>query len=317
MNNRIDQLKSAVVKLESQVGNTPLADMSQLSPNPQVNIFAKQEWRHLGGSVKARPAFNIIKQAVFTGAYAPGQHILDASSGNTGIAYAIIGQSLGIPVTICLPKNASRQRVDLLRKYQAEIIFTSPFGSTDEAQQRARQLAIKEPGKYFYADQYANVNNWKAHYHTTADEIYKQTDGEVTHFVAGLGTTGTFIGTGRRLREIDNAIKLVSLQPDIALHGLEGWKHLETALVPLIYDSSLANESLLVSTEEAYHLIKEINKIYDYKVSPSAAANLAGAIKVAERLDQGTVVTVFPDNADKYQEVLKLIFNNQQYELTN
>ena len=317
MNDRIDYLKSAVIKLESQVGNTPLADLSQFSPNPNVNILAKQEWQQIGGSVKARPAFNIIKQAVFSGAYKPGQHLLDASSGNTGIAYAIIGQKLGIPVTICLPQNASKERVGLLEKHQAEIVFTSPFGSTDEAQEKAKELVHKNPEKYFYADQYANVNNWKSHYHTTADEIYKQSAGSVTHFVTGLGTTGTFIGTGRRLNEIDESIKLVSLQPDIAMHGLEGWKHLETALVPLIYDGTLADTSLRVSTEQAYELIKSIDRVYGYKVSPSSAANLAGAIKVAEQLEQGTVVTVFPDNADKYVDVMNLIFNKKQYELTN
>lgn len=316
-NNKTDQLKSLVVKLENQVGNTPLADLSRLSPNSKVTILAKQEWHQLGGSVKARPAFNIIKQAVFTGALSPEQHLLDASSGNTGIAYAIIGDSLGIPVTICLPQNASKERIALLKKYRAEIIFTSPFGSTDEAQEQARALTLQHPGKYFYADQYANANNWKAHYHTTADEIFKQTDKEITHFVAGLGTTGTFVGTGRRLKELNSSIKLIALQPDMALHGLEGWKHLDTAMVPSIYDDSIADEMLAISTEASYQLIRTIYKHYGYHVSPSSAANLVGAIKVATEIKQGTVVTVFPDNADKYQDVIDSIFKNTTYELAN
>ncbi len=316
-NNRTDYLKSAVVKIENQVGKTPVADLSGLSPNPKVTILAKQEWHQLGGSVKARPAFNIIKQAVFTGALSPGQHLLDASSGNTGIAYAIIGDSLGVPVTICLPQNASKERVALLRQYNAEIIFTSPFGSTDEAQEQARILSQEHPEKYFYANQYANDNNWKAHYQTTADEIYKQTDAEITHFVAGLGTTGTFVGTGRRLRELDKSIKLVALQPDMALHGLEGWKHLETAIVPTIYDASIADAILVVNTEASYQLVRTIYENYGYRVSPSSAANMVGAIKVASEIQQGTVVTVFPDNADKYQEVMETIFKHSIYELTN
>lgn len=317
MTNNLDHLKSEVIKIENQIGNTPLADLSQLSPNPDVRIFAKQEWRQLGGSVKARPAFNIIKQAVFTGQYLPGQRLIDASSGNTGIAYAVIGEALNIPITICLPQNASKERIELLEQHHAEIIFTSPFGSTDEAQEKAKEMVMEYPQRYFYADQYANDNNWRAHYQTTADEIFKQSNGEVSHFVAGLGTTGTFVGTGRRLLELNHKIRLISLQPDIALHGLEGWKHLGTARVPSIYDDTVAHSSMQVSTESAYDLIKQVDAEYGYKISPSAAANLAGTLAVADKIKSGTIVTVFADNADKYQEVINQIFKNEQYEVAN
>ena len=250
-NRRSDQIKYEVVNLERQIGNTPLVELSGISPNRQVAILAKQEWQQLGGSIKARPAFNIIKQAIFSGQLQPGQHLLDASSGNTGIAYAIIGEALGIPITICIPQNASPERINLLKKHGAEIIFTSPFGSTDEAQEKAVMLSRQYPDKYFYANQYANENNWRAHYQTTAYEILKQSANRITHFVCGLGTTGTFVGTGRRLKEKNNSITLVSLQPSLALHGLEGWKHLPTAMVPPIYDRSIADLSLEVSTESA------------------------------------------------------------------
>jgi len=231
---------------------------------------------------------------------------LDATSGNTGIAYAAIAARSGIKVTLCLPENASKERKEILKELGAEIILTSQLEGTDGAQALAKELERKEPDRYFYADQYKNNNNWKAHYNSTALEILKALPA-ITHFVAGLGTTGTFVGTGRRLMELSPSTKLISLQPDSALHGLEGWKHLSTAVVPGIYDDTIAHENHEVSTEEAYEMIKLAHKFEGIRLSPSSAANLVGAIRVAEDLDEGIVVTVLPDNADKYSAVLDKI----------
>lgn len=289
-----------------QVGNTPLYKITKLPLRPGVEIFAKLEWEQLSGSVKARAAFNIFKAAIEQGQINGKKALLDATSGNTGIAYATIGKLLGIPVTLCLPENASKERKEILESLGAEIIYTSKFEGTDGAQEEARRLAIEFPGKYFYADQYKNENNWKAHYHSTSLEILAEVP-DITHFVAGLGTTGTFVGTGRKLRESKPSIRLISLQPDIALHGLEGWKHLETAVVPTIYDPSMADENIEISTEEAFAIMQEIHNLEGLLLSPSSAANLSGAMKIASTLDHGKIVTVFPDNADKYSEVVKKI----------
>ena len=301
------ELVTKVDQLGQHIGNTPLFQISNLATKQGVKIFAKLEWNQLGGSVKARPAFQIIRQAIYEGRL-DGRTLLDASSGNTAIAYASVGAALGIPVTICLPANASEERKQILKAYGAEIIETSPFGTTDEAQEKARELSTQYPDRYFYADQYNNENNWKAHYETTAVEIIRQTNGKITHFVAGLGTTGTFTGTTTRLKERFPSIKSISLQPDEALHGLEGWKHLETARVPGIYDHQLADENRPVNTYEAIGLIPEISRKEGLLVSPSAAANLVGALEVANQIEKGVIVTVFPDNAEKYGEVMKTIF---------
>ncbi len=302
------QLKQRLKEIRPFIGNTPLFPLNRISPSPGVRILAKLEWQQLGGSVKARPAFQIIHSAIEQGRLFPEQRLLDATSGNTGIAYAAIGAALGIPVTLCLPENASQERKQLLQALGAEIIYTSRFESTDGAQEKARELAERYPERYFYADQYNNPANWQAHYYGTAEEIYHQTGGRITHFVAGLGTTGTFVGTGRRLKERVPGVRLIALQPDTALHGLEGWKHLETARVPGIYDPQLADAVLPVDTAEAYALIRRVAREEGLLLSPSAAANLAGAVKVAREIEQGMVVTVFPDNADKYGEVLRRIF---------
>lgn len=300
----VDPLLLQQVKLLStQIGRTPLHAVTRLFSKPGVQLYAKKEWEQLSGSVKARAAYNIFRQAIENGQLTRDISLLDATSGNTGIAYAKIGSLLGIPVTLCLPENASKERKEILTGLGANIIYTSRFEGTDGAQVAARELAATDPSKYFYADQYRNNNNWKAHYHTTALEIKEALPG-ITHFVAALGTTGTFVGTGRRLKEIDPAIRLISLQPDNPLHGLEGWKHLETALVPGIYDASVADENHTVGTEEAWQLMKDAWKYEDLRLSPSSAANLAGAIRVAEKIDSGIVVTILPDNADKYSEVL-------------
>lgn len=299
-----ERLLESVRQLASKIGHTPLYRITKLFAKPGVNIYAKQEWKQLSGSVKARAGYNIFKSAIERGQLTREKILLDATSGNTGIAYAAVGHSLQVPVTLCLPENASRERKEILQSLGANIIYTSRFEGTDGAQAAAKELALAHPDKYFYADQYKNDNNWKAHYHTTAPEIVKDLP-DITHFVAGLGTSGTFVGTGRRLKELNPAIHLTSLQPDNPLHGMEGWKHMETAVVPTIYDTTVADANEEVGTEEAYEMIRAAWKYESLLLSPSAAANLAGAIKVAEKLEAGNIVTVFPDNADKYSEVIK------------
>ena len=301
-------LLSAVRALEKEIGHTPLHPVTGLLPAGKVKLYAKKEWMQLSGSVKARAGYNIIRRAIETGSLTRNRILLDATSGNTGIAYAHIAARLGIPVTLCLPENASRERKEILQSLGVQLVLTSRFEGTDGAQQVARAMAAEDPEKYFYADQYKNENNWKAHYHSTALEIYNAVPG-ITHFVAGLGTTGTFVGTGRRLRELQPSIRLISLQPDFALHGLEGWKHLETAVVPEIYDPGVADANETVSTEEAHQLVKEAWQKEGLLLSPSSAANLAGAIRVARRLEEGIVVTVLPDNADKYSEIIQKLIS--------
>ncbi len=299
-----NNLLSSVRGLEKKIGNTPLQPITRLFNKKKVRLFAKKEWMQLSGSVKARAAYNIIRKAIENGQLTRDRTLLDATSGNTGIAYAHIASQLGIPVALCLPENASPERKDILNSLGVRLILTSRFEGTDGAQQVARELAASDPTGYYYADQYKNTNNWKAHYYTTAPEIYAELP-DITHFVAGLGTTGTFVGTGRRLRELKPSIRLISLQPDFALHGLEGWKHMETAVVPEIYDPAVADDNQEVSTEEAHEIIRAAYKHEGLLLSPSAAANLAGAIRIAEKLEEGTLVTVLPDNADKYSEVIK------------
>jgi len=295
-----------VTALAKQVGNTPLYQIKKLYSKPNVSIFAKLEWEQIGGSVKARAAYNMIRVAIENGQLSENKILLDATSGNTGIAYASIAKELGIEVTLCVPENASMERKQILLSLGAKVIYTSKFEGTDGAQEVARTLAEEHPEKYFYADQYRNNNNWKAHYYTTAIEIYDEQPG-ITHFVAGLGTTGPFTGAGRRLKELNPHIQLISLQPDVAMHGLEGWKHMETAVVPAIYDPSLADENLEVGTDEAYKIIKQAHEKEGLLLSPSSAANLGGAFKVADTIDKGIIITIIPDNADKYGEVIKQI----------
>jgi len=293
-------------RLSAQVGNTPLMRIRNLVPKKSVELWAKKEWEQLSGSIKCRAAYRIFLDALQKGDLTENKILLDATSGNTGIAYAAIGFALGIKVALCLPENASKERKEILTSLGAGIIYTSKYEGTDGAQEVAKELARKYPDKYFYADQYKNENNWKAHYYGTAVEIFKDLP-DITHFVAGLGTTGTFVGTGRRLKEFNPDIQLISFQPDSAMHGLEGWKHLETAIVPKIYDASVADKNLEVSTEEAYRVIKAAKEHEGLLLSPSSAANLAGALKIIDEIDEGVVVTVLPDNADKYNEVIKRI----------
>ncbi len=289
-----------------QIGNTPLLPIRNLHPNKNVRIYAKAEWQQLSGSVKARAAFNIIRHAIEQGSLNESKTLLDATSGNTGIAYAAVGKELGISVALCLPENASKERKEILESLGATIIFTSKFGGTDESQEKAAQLAQQYPDKYFYASQYTNDQNWKAHYYGTSEEIIKVVP-DITHFVTGMGTTGTFIGTSRRLKEINPSIQVISLQPELALHGMEGWKHLETAIVPKIYDPSVADRNIEIPTPDAYDIIKRLYESEGLLLSPSAAANIAGALKIAGEIESGTIVTILPDNADKYSEVISQI----------
>ena len=298
------QLEQSIWQVGQFIGRTPLYEIKNVFHKPGVRLFAKLEWQQLGESVKARPAFNIIKNALLSGQL-QGRKLLDATSGNTGIAYAAIGAALGIPVTLCLPENASEERKSILKAFGAQIIYTSKFDGTDGAQEKARALFREQPDRYFYADQYSNDFNWKAHYETTAPEIWQQTHGTVTHLVAGLGTTGTLTGTGRGLRNYNPELEIIGLQPDNPMHGLEGWKHLETAAVPKIYDYGLPDRIIEIDTLEAFDMIHRVAKKEGLLISPSAAANLVGAIKVASQLDHGVVVTTFADNASKYGEILR------------
>ncbi|MEL6593651.1 MAG: cysteine synthase family protein [Bacteroidota bacterium] len=302
------QLLPAIDAVGELVGNTPLLPIRRLAPRPEVQILAKLEWQQLGQSVKARAAYYIIREAVLSGDWQPGMRLLDATSGNTGIAYAAIAARLEIPLTLCLPENASIERKQLLKAYGAELIYTSALEGTDGAQRKALALREARPDHYLYLDQYNNEQNWKAHYYTTGQEVYHQTQGGITHFAVGLGTSGTFMGTSRRLKEINPAIQTVSLHPDSPMHGLEGWKDMETAKVPGIYDAEMANQQLTVSTEEAYDFVERFAREEGMLISPSAAANLAGAYKLAQQIESGVIVTVFPDDYSKYSEVIQQIF---------
>ncbi len=287
-----------------RIGNTPLLRLERVgSEYPNITFYAKAEWFNPGGSVKDRPALSMIRSGLASGKLSPGKTIVDATSGNTGIAYAMMGAALGYPVKLYLPQSASHERKRILASYGAELVMTPGDEGTDGAIRRVREAVAANPGAYFYPDQYSNPDNWQAHYRTTANEIWEQTRGQITHFVAGLGTSGTFVGTTRRLRELNPAIRFVSLQPDGPWNGLEGWKHMPTALRPNIYDDSLADENLEVSTEEAYGLVKRLAREEGLLVSPSAAAALLGCFAVAKKIpehEQAKIVTVFADSASKY-----------------
>ena len=287
-----------------RIGNTPLLRLERVgSEFPNIQFFAKAEWFNPGGSVKDRPALGMIRAGLASGELVPGKTIVDATSGNTGIAYAMIGAALGYAVKLFLPHSASHERKRILTAYGAELVMTPGDEGTDGAIRRVRELVASNPDAYFYPDQYSNPANWQAHYRTTANEIWEQTRGKITHFVAALGTSGTFVGTTRRLRELNPAIRFVSLQPDGPWNGLEGWKHMPTALRPTIYDYSLADENLEVSTEQAYRLVKRLAREEGLLVSPSAAAALLGCFTVAKALPAGekaNIVTIFADSASKY-----------------
>jgi S-sulfo-L-cysteine synthase (O-acetyl-L-serine-dependent) len=287
-----------------RIGNTPLLRLERIGRKfRNIEFLAKAEWFNPGGSVKDRPALGMIQAGLASGALRPGKTLIDATSGNTGIAYAMIGAALGYPVTLCLPDSASHERKRILAAFGAETIITAGDEGTDGAIRRVQKIVAAEPEKYFYPDQYSNPANWQAHYRGTANEIWEQTGGRITHFVAGLGTSGTFVGTTRRLRELNPAIRCISLQPDAAFHGLEGWKHMETAIRPSIYDDTLADENLEVGTESAYYLVKRVAREEGLLLSPSAAAALFGCFHVANHIpteQPAVIVTVFADSGTKY-----------------
>lgn len=284
------------------IGRTPLVRLHQFERDtPGVELYGKAEWQNPGGSVKDRAAARMILDGEASGALTAARTILDATSGNTGIAYAMVGAARGYRVKLCVPENASPERKLILKALGAELVLTSPLEGTDGAIREARRLFAEDPDRYFYPDQYSNESNWRAHFDTTAPEIFEQTSGRITHFVAGLGTSGTFIGTGRRLRKLNPAIKLYSFQPDSPFHGLEGLKHMATAIVPGIYDPTLADEDLAIDTERAYRMVRRLAREEGLLGGISSGAAVAALLDVAVRAPKGSVaVTVFPDGAEKY-----------------
>ena len=290
-----------------RVGNTPLIRIDGLSERlGGIQILGKAEWANPGGSVKDRAARAIVLDALKKGLLGPDKkkQLLDATSGNTGIAYAMLGAALRFPVTLAMPSNVSPERKRILAAYGANILWTDPAEGTDGAIRKAIELAANEPETYWYADQYSNDNNWRAHYETTANEIWRQTDGRVTHFLAGLGTSGTFMGTTRRLKELNPQIQCISLEPDSPFNGLEGLKHMETAIVPRIYDAQLADRKIEMATETAYAMVRELASKHGLLVGISAGAAVAGALRLAEECaaqgKQAVFVTILCDGADKY-----------------
>jgi len=290
--------------LLERIGNTPLLRLERIGADfPNAQFYAKAEWFNPGGSVKDRAAYSMVREGERTGALRPGKMILDATSGNTGIAYAMIGAALGYKVKLCLPSSASPERKQILAAYGVEIVFTPGDEGTDGAIRRVRQIYEAEPAKYFYPDQYNNPANPAAHYVTTAPEIWEQTRGKITHFVAGLGTSGTFVGTTRRLKELNPAIRCISMQPDSGFHGLEGLKHMATAIVPSIYDSKLADEDMAVRTEDAHRMVKRLAREEGILAGVSSGGALWACLEVARSLPSGqraVIVTVFPDSGEKY-----------------
>jgi cysteine synthase B len=292
------------VHLLDRIGNTPLLRLDRIAAEfPAAKILGKAEWFNPGGSVKDRAAYAMIRDGERRGALRPGKVILDATSGNTGIAYAMVGAALGYKVKLCLPSSASPERKHILNAYGVEIVYTPGDEGTDGAIRRVRAIYEADPDKYFYPDQYGNAANPAAHYATTAPEIWAQTNGEITHFVAGLGTSGTFVGTTRRLRELKPATRCISMQPDSGFHGLEGLKHMPTAMVPSIYDPTLADENAEVQTEDAHAMVKRLAREEGLLVGVSAGAAVWTCVQIARRLPKGeraAIVTILPDSGEKY-----------------
>ncbi len=292
--------------LVERIGNTPLLRLDGCFRDlPGVTLLGKAEWYNPGGSVKDRAAANIVAEARRTGELRPGKILLDATSGNTGIAYAMLGAAEGFPVTLCMPENVSRERKQILQGYGANILYTDPGDGSDGAIRMARELAARHPDQYFYADQYSNEANWKAHYYTTANEIWQQTQGRITHFVSMLGTSGTFVGTTRRLKELNPRVQCISLQPDSSFHGIEGAKHMASAIVPKIYDSNLADRNLEIATEDAYAMARQMSRGAGLLVGISAAAAVVGSLQIARGLplrkgDEAVIVTILCDSGEKY-----------------
>jgi len=291
-------------RLLDQIGNTPLLRIERVAARfPHLEFYAKAEWFNPGGSVKDRAAYAMIREGERSGRLRPGKVILDATSGNTGIALGMIGAALGYRVKLCLPTSASPERKAILRAYGVDVVYTPGEQGTDGAIQRVREIYEADPGRYFYVDQYANPANPAAHYFGTAPEIWEQTRGRITHFVAGLGTSGTFTGTTRRLKELNPRIQCVSVQPDSGFHGLEGLKHMPTAIVPQIYDERLADENLEVRTEDAHEMTKRLAREEGVLAGVSSGAAMHACLQVARRLprgQRGVIVAVFPDSGEKY-----------------
>ena len=288
-------------ELFARVGHTPLLPLRRVGAQfPNVEIYAKAEWFNPSGSVKDRAAREIILTAERSGDLTPDRLLLDATSGNMGIAYATLGAARGYRVCLTMPTNAGRERIVTLKALGVELILTDPFDGTDGAQLEARSRFAADPDRYYYADQYNNDANWQAHYRTTAPEIWEQTDGRVTHFVAGLGTSGTLTGTGRRLKELNPHVELIAVQPDSPLHGLEGLKHMATAIVPGIFDRSVPDQTLTVGTDETHMMVKRLAREEGLFVGISAGAAAVAALKVAASIERGVIVAVFPDSALKY-----------------
>jgi len=297
------------VSLLDRIGNTPLLALPRLTAHlPGVQILGKVEWVNPGGSIKDRAAASIVLDAEKRGLLQfhqlSGRALLDATSGNTGIAYAMLGAALGFPVTLCVPSNVSEERKNILAAYGAEVIWTDPADGSDGAIRKSRSVIAAEPDRYYYADQYGNPQNWMAHYRTTANEIWKQTEGQITHFVAGLGTSGTFMGTTRRLKELNPAIQCISMQPDSPFNGFEGLKYMATAIVPLIYDATLADANIFMETERAYDMARDLGKRDGLLVGVSAAGAVATSLQIAEQEAragrEAVIVTILSDSADKY-----------------
>ena len=303
MMNTTPAIPAAGLSILERIGHTPLLRFRRMVAEiPQAEIYAKAEWTNPGGSVKDRAAAGIVQEAFRSGKMTGGKRLLDSTSGNTGIAYAMLGAACSFGVTLCMPSNVSVERKRILQAYGAEIIYTPPGEGSDGAIVRAREIAAEHPDNYFYADQYSNGANWRAHYDGTANEIWEQTDGRITHFVTMLGTSGTFMGTTRRLKELNPRIECISLQPDSAFHGIEGAKYMPTAIVPAIYDPTLADRNLEISTEESYAMATRLAREEGLLVGPSSAAALVGALRVARETKTAhpVVVCIFCDSGDKY-----------------
>ncbi len=285
--------------LLEMVGATPLIRLGRIERDvPGIELYGKAEFTNPGGSVKDRPARRMLIEGMRSGELRPGKVILDATSGNTGIAYAMLGAALGYPVALCVPQNVTRERKQILRAYGVDLILTDPLDGSDGAIREARRLHQADPDRYFYADQYSNEFNWRAHYDTTGVEMFEQTDGRVTHFVAGLGTSGTFIGAGRRLRQLAPSVVLVAMQPDAPLHGIEGLKHMETAIVPSIYDPSIADVDVQVDTESAIAMTRRLARDEGLLVGVSSGANVVAALRAVT--PPAVVVTVLCDGGERY-----------------
>ena len=288
--------------MPSLVGNTPLLPLVTLSDRTKsrLQVFAKAEWFNPSGSVKDRPAWGIIQKALHDGRILPGMHLLDSTSGNMGIAYATFGSALGIPITLALPTNASPERIKIMKALGAELVLTDPLEGSDGAMQVAKEMADEYPEKYFYANQYDNPENWKSHYRTTGPELIEQTAGSITHVVAAMGTTGTLTGISRYLAEHKPEVEIIGVQPDSPFNGLEGLKHLPTAIPPKIYDPEAADRIINIKTEDAYDMVRCLAREEGYFIGISSGAAAVAARQVAKDLEEGVVVTIFPDAGFKY-----------------